>query len=183
MDHHSPKAAQAAVAAQRIAFVAAETDEAQAASVRLVKRYGEVAPEEASLIVALGGDGLMLETLHRFMDRDVPIFGMNCGSVGFLLNDYREDGLVERLGRAQTVALHPLRMIARTVGGRAVEALAINEVSLLRETRQAAKLSIAVDGVERLEELVCDGAIVATPAGSTAYNLSAHGPIIPLGTG
>lgn len=184
MDHHAERTAQSgATVSTRVAFAAADTPEAQAALARLTARYGEVAPEDASFIVALGGDGLMLETLHRFMDRKIPIFGMNCGSVGFLLNDYREEGLVERLARAQSVVLHPLRMIARTVDGRTFEALAINEVSLRRETRQAAKLSISIDGVERLGELVCDGALVSTPAGSTAYNLSAHGPIIPLGAG
>jgi NAD+ kinase len=183
-DHQSPPAQAAAqAAAHRVAFVAADTEEARDARARLVARYGDLPADEASLVVALGGDGLMLETLHRFMSRDVPIFGMNCGSVGFLLNEYREDGLVERLGRAQSVDLHPLRMIAHTMEGDIVEALAINEVSLLRETRQAAKLRITIDSVVRLDELICDGVLVSTPAGSTAYNLSAHGPIIPLGAG
>ncbi|MEQ8967741.1 MAG: NAD kinase [Azospirillaceae bacterium] len=166
-----------------IGFVAADTPEAGTAHAALVKRYGGVDPDAADVVVALGGDGLMLECLHRFMDRDVPIFGMNCGSVGFLLNRYREDGLVERLHGSQTVMLHPLRMRADTVDGEHVEALAINEVSLLRETRQTAKLRIQVDSIVRLSELICDGVLVATPAGSTAYNLSAHGPIIPLGAG
>ena len=163
------------------ALVAAETDEARAAAARLSADYKTVPPEEAEAIVALGGDGLMLETLHRFIDRGTPIYGMNCGSVGFLMNEYREDGLPERLAQAESVALHPLRMAAETVNGQRLDALAINEVSLLREERQAAKLRIAVDGVVRLEELVCDGALVSTPAGSTAYNLSAHGPIVPIG--
>lgn len=167
----------------RIGFVAAETAEADAARARLVARYGQVDPAAADVVVALGGDGLMLETLHGFLAQGTPIFGMNCGSVGFLLNEYRDDGLRERLARAEAVTLHPLRMVARTMDGSVDQALAINEVSLLRQTRQAAKLRILVDGVVRLDELICDGALVSTPAGSTAYNLSAHGPIIPLGAG
>lgn len=166
-----------------IAFVAAETAEARDACVRLSQRYGHRDPHEADVIVALGGDGFMLETLHRHMGLEVPVYGMNRGSVGFLLNEYREDGLIERVSRAEHVTLHPLRMVAVRCDGQRVEALAINEVSLLRETRQAAKLRIRVDGVVRMEELICDGALVSTPAGSTAYNLSAHGPIIPLGAG
>ena len=167
----------------KIGFVAADTDEASAAMDRLTDRYGQTPVDSADILVALGGDGLMLETLHRSLDRHIPIFGMNCGSVGFLLNEYREDGLTERLTAAERVTLHPLRMTAVTVDGAEHQALAINEVSLLRETRQAAKLSISIDGVERLVELICDGILVSTPAGSTAYNLSAHGPIIPLGAG
>ena len=166
-----------------IGFVAADTDEARAALDRLAARYGQASPDSADIIVALGGDGLMLETLHRSLDRQVPIFGMNCGSIGFLLNEYRENDLRARLAAAQRVTLHPLRMTAVTVDGKTHQALAINEVSLLRETRQAAKLSILIDGVERMQELICDGILVSTPAGSTAYNLSAHGPIIPLGAG
>jgi NAD+ kinase len=166
-----------------IAFVAAESEAAQAAMRRLEARYPHVDPEKADLVVALGGDGFMLETLHRFVGRRIPIYGMNRGTVGFLMNSFREHGLIERLSRAQKVVLHPLRMRARTGDGRQVEALAMNEVSLLRETRQAAKLRIRVDGKIRLEELACDGILLATPAGSTAYNLSAHGPIIPLGAG
>ncbi|TAN56906.1 MAG: NAD kinase [Magnetospirillum sp.] len=166
-----------------IAFVGAESDVAKAALDRLASRYPHVPPEEADLVVALGGDGFMLETLHRFIERRVPIYGMNRGSVGFLMNTFREHGLIERLSRAQTVILHPLRMRARTGSGEVVEALAMNEVSLLRETRQAAKLRIRIDGKIRLEELICDGILLSTPAGSTAYNLSAHGPIIPLGAG
>ncbi|MBI3446001.1 MAG: NAD kinase [Magnetospirillum sp.] len=166
-----------------IAFVAAETEAAKAALARLAARYPHVPPEEADLIVALGGDGFMLETLHRFVERHVPIYGMNRGSVGFLMNTFREHGLIERLSKAQQVILHPLRMVARTSGGEVIEALAMNEVSLLRETRQAAKLRIRIDGKIRMEELICDGILLSTPAGSTAYNLSAHGPIIPLGAG
>ena len=167
----------------RICFVASEAPEAQAARERLTSRYGACAEESARVIVALGGDGMILQALHGHLDNDVGIFGMNCGSVGFLMNDYEEDGLLERIAAAEQVVLHPLRMRAEDRSGRREEALAINEVSLLRETRQAAKLRISVDGVVRLDELICDGALVATPAGSTAYNLSAHGPIIPLQAG
>jgi len=166
-----------------IAFVGADSEAAKAALTRLMDRYPHVPPEEADLIIALGGDGFMLETLHRFIERRVPIYGMNRGSVGFLMNTFREHGLIERLSRAQKVTLHPLRMRARTGGGETVEALAMNEVSMLRETRQAAKLRIRVDGKIRLEELICDGLLLSTPAGSSAYNLSAHGPILPLGAG
>ncbi|MEQ9812957.1 MAG: NAD kinase [Azospirillaceae bacterium] len=166
-----------------IFFSSADTEEARQACRRLTERYGQCDPHDAALVVALGGDGHMLETLHRFMASGQPIYGMNCGSVGFLLNAFREDGLEERLSRAQAVTLHPLTMLASTGTGETVEAKAINEVSLLRETRQAAKLSIAIDGILRLPELICDGALVSTPAGSTAYNLSAHGPIIPMGSG
>jgi NAD+ kinase len=168
---------------RKIAFVAADNQPAKEALAELKKRYGQTAPANAQAIVALGGDGFMLETLHRHIRRGVPIYGMHRGSVGFLMNNYDGDGLLERLNAAERVSLRPLRMRARTRDGREKQALAINEVSLLRETRQAAKLRIAIDGVTRLEELICDGALVATPAGSTAYNLSAHGPIIPLGAG
>ena len=123
----------------------------------------------------------MLETLHHFMERGLPIYGMNCGTVGFLMNQYGENDLAERVAAAQAVTLHPLRMHADSVTGETTEALAINEVSLLRESRQAAKISISIDGVKRMDELICDGVMVATPAGSTAYNLSAHGPIVPIG--
>jgi NAD+ kinase len=167
----------------KIAFLAAEGEVAQTALARLTKRYKGASPGDADVVVVLGGDGFMLQTLHSLMGRNVPIFGMNRGSVGFLLNEYREDGLIERLQKAVRVTLHPLRMKATTVDGLTEEAVAINEVSLLRQTRQTAKLSIKVDGIERLPELTCDGVLVATPAGSTAYNLSAHGPIIPLGAG
>ena len=166
-----------------IAFVAAQTRQAQDAADRLRHRYGRIPPEQADVIVALGGDGLMLETLHRYLGRGVPIYGMNRGTVGFLMNAFRESDLPARLARAGIVALHPLKMEAVTVDGEEIRALAINEVSLLRATRQAARLRILVDGIERLPELICDGALLATPAGSTAYNLSAHGPIIPIGAG
>jgi NAD+ kinase len=165
---------------ERIAFVASDVAEAKSALDRLAARYGNAAPGEADAIVALGGDGLMLQTLHRFMRDRIPIFGMNRGSVGFLMNEYEEDRLLERLAEAETTLIHPLRMVATDAAGRKHRAAAFNEVSLLRQTYQAAKLSIAVDGKERLGELICDGVLVSTPAGSTAYNLSAHGPILPI---
>lgn len=166
-----------------IAFVAADTQPAQDALEDLKRVYPHTDPDDADVIVALGGDGFMLETLHRFLDRNVPIYGMNRGTVGFLMNEYAPDDLPKRLESTELAILHPLRMRAQTVDGTLHEALAINEVSLLRETRQAAKIKIFIDGVERQPLLVCDGALVATPAGSTAYNLSAHGPILPLGAG
>jgi len=145
-----------------------------------VALYGEADPETAEVIVALGGDGVMLECLHRVLGTPQPIFGMNCGSVGFLMNEYAEADLPGRLARAQGSILHPLRMHAITASGVVEEALALNEVALLRQLRQAAKIRISVDHRERLAELICDGVLISTPAGSTAYNLSAHGPIIPL---
>ena len=165
---------------KKIAFLASHADEAQTALRTLRHRYGHVPPQEAEVIVALGGDGFMLNTLHQTMDLDAPVYGMNRGTVGFLMNGYSEDDLVERLERAEEAVINPLRMHAETRDGQVVEALAINEVALLRETRQAAKIRIALDGNVRLEELVCDGVLVATPAGSTAYNYSAHGPILPI---
>ncbi len=166
-----------------IAFVASDAPAAQQALAELELRYGETPPEGAEVIVALGGDGFMLETLHRYMQRGVPIFGMHRGSVGFLMNGYDAKDLPERIARAAPVRIHPLAMCARDVRGVEHRALALNEVSLLRETRQTAKLRIAIDEVVRLDELLADGVLVATPVGSTAYNLSAHGPIIPLGAG
>lgn len=165
-----------------LAFVHAETEEAEAAAIRLKNLYPNVHPKDAEIIIALGGDGFMLETLHEQFGDGVSIFGMNRGTIGFLMNAYREDKLYERLTRSERVTLHPLKMEAKTTDGTPSQALAINEVALFRQSRQAAKLRIRIDGVTRLEELVCDGALVATPAGSTAYNLSAHGPILPLGT-
>ncbi len=167
----------------KVAIVAARGPRAQRALASLVERYGQDRPEDADIIVALGGDGFMLETLHRVIETGTPVYGMHRGTVGFLMNDYREKGLKERLQRAETVTLHPLRMSATTVDGNTEDQLAINEVSLLREQRQAAKIRIEVDGVMRIEELVCDGILLSTPAGSTAYNLSAHGPILPIGSG
>ncbi len=165
----------------RIHFLAARSEAARRARDELVTRYGHVPLSQAEVLVALGGDGFMLETLHTHMDRRLPIYGMNLGTVGFLLNSYRVEGLLERIARATPVDLHPLRMRARRLDGAIAESLGINEVSVFRETRQAAHLAIDIDGVCRMPELVCDGVLVATPAGSTAYNLSAHGPIIPLG--
>jgi len=165
---------------RNIAFVASETEEAQAAQRHLVARYGNAPPESAEVIVALGGDGLMLQTMHRYLNSRIPIYGMNRGSVGFLLNDYREDNLLERLDAAETTVIHPLRMTAYDGQHTKHEALAINEVSLFRQIYQATKLKISVDGKVRLDELICDGVLLSTPAGSTAYNLSAHGPILPI---
>ncbi len=164
----------------QLAFVGSETPEAQGALVALARRYGNVDLDAADVVVALGGDGLMLQTLHRLMGRDIPIYGMNKGSVGFLMNEYREDRLPERLAAAEINRIHPLQMLAIGCAGARHEALAINEVSLFRQTYQAAKLRIVIDGTTRMEELICDGALVATPAGSTAYNLSAYGPILPI---
>ena len=167
----------------RIAIVAAETEAAQLALEELRDLYPCVPPERAEIIIPLGGDGFMLESLHRFLSKGVRIFGMHRGSVGFLMNLYRADGLFERLAAAQPVLLHPLEMNAVCEQGTKCRALAFNEVSLLRESRQAAKFRVSVDGVVRIDELMADGILVATPVGSTAYNLSAHGPIIPLGAG
>ncbi len=163
-----------------LAFTASERPEAQASCERLVARYGAVKEAEADVIVALGGDGFMLETLHRNLARPTPVYGLNRGSVGFLMNDYDEDDLYARIAAAERTVIHPLQMDARVESGQVHSGLAINEVSLLRQTRQSAKLRITIDDKVRLEELTCDGCMVATPAGSTAYNLSAHGPIIPL---
>lgn len=166
--------------APRLAFVASDRPEAQEARERLIALYGAVREDEADVIIALGGDGFMLETLHTVMERRTPVFGMNRGSVGFLMNDYEEEGLLERLSDAGRAVIHPLQMDAWTETGQVHSGLAINEVSLLRQTRQSAKIRISVDDRVRLEELSCDGCLVSTAAGSTAYNLSAHGPIIPL---
>ena len=166
--------------APRLAFLASDRPEAVAARAALAARYGESAQDDADVLVALGGDGFMLETLRRDLARRRPIYGMNRGSVGFLMNDYAEDGLFERIAAAEKAVIHPLVMTARDAAGQRHEAIAINEVSLLRQTYQSAKLRILVDGKARMSELICDGILVATPAGSTAYNLSAHGPIIPL---
>ncbi len=165
-----------------IAFMASATDEAQAKLRSFRDRYGDAGFERADVIVALGGDGLMLQALHEHMHRAIPIYGMNCGSVGFLMNEFEEEALLERLDRAEGTTIYPLRMSAHHADGSEAKALAINEVSLLRETRQAAKIRISVDGKVRMSEMICDGILVSTPAGSTAYNLSAHGPIIPMGS-
>jgi NAD+ kinase len=170
---------------ERVGVVADVSPEAQKAKAELMAAYPSITDvththAAADVIVVLGGDGFMLQTLHRFIDRKTPLYGMNCGTIGFLLNHYAPQQLMERLEVARSVSLFPLSMYARCVGGREVEALAINEVSLFRESRQAAKIRITVDHVTRIEELVGDGVLVATPAGSTAYNFSAGGPIIPL---
>lgn len=145
----------------------------------LRQRYGDAGAAGCDIVVALGGDGFMLQTLHAFTKLAKPIYGMNRGTVGFLMNEYGQDGLVERLAAAEKAVIHPLRMTAHS-NSRMIEARAFNEVSLLRETRQAAKIRIMVDGKPRISELICDGVLVSTPVGSTAYNLSAHGPILPI---
>ena len=165
---------------EKICFVANEYEDAQAALEKLKTRYGHSDQNDAQVIVALGGDGFMLQTLHENMERDIPIYGLNFGSVGFLMNEFKENDLLNRLDKAESATIHPLIMAVKTAEGDELEALAINEVSLLRETRQTAKLKISVDGRVRMSELTCDGIIVSTPAGSTAYNLSAYGPIIPI---
>ncbi|MFZ5710850.1 MAG: NAD kinase [Pseudomonadota bacterium] len=164
-----------------IGFLANETDVAQEALRRLVALYGETPTRKARVIVALGGDGFMLQTLHQTEGMGIPVYGMNCGTIGFLMNEYEEAGLLGRLAAAEETVINPLAMTATAVDGSVHKALAINEVSLLRAGPQAAKLKISIDGKVRMDELVCDGALVATPAGSTAYNYSAHGPILPIG--
>jgi NAD+ kinase len=165
-----------------IHFVASPSEKARQALAGMEKRYGQEPLESANTIVALGGDGFMLRTLHRLLSAELPVYGMKLGEVGFLMNRYREDGLIERLAQAQGVELNPLRMVASTEAGNDSTALAINEVSLLRQTNQAAHIRVIVNDHVKVPALVCDGVMVATAAGSTAYNLSAHGPILPLGT-
>jgi NAD+ kinase len=165
---------------KNLAFVTSDMPEAKLAARHFAKIYGEVPPEQADVIVALGGDGLMLQTLHGFMGQGKPIYGINRGSVGFLMNEYRELDLLERINSAERSIIHPLLMQATDHEGHICEARAINEVSIFRQSYQAAKLSLSVDGRVRMPELVADGVLVATPAGSTAYNLSANGPILPL---
>ncbi len=167
---------------KRIAFLASEVPVAQTARTALVDRYGNCAPRDADVIVALGGDGFMLRTLHGTQHLDVPVYGMNRGTIGFLMNEYGESDLLDRLEEAEEEVINPLAMRAMDQSGQLHEALAINEVSMLRAGPQAAKLRITVDARLRLAELVCDGALVSTPAGSTAYNYSAHGPILPIGS-
>jgi NAD+ kinase len=165
---------------KQIAFVAAPTPEARDAYDKLTAQYGNSEPKSADVIVALGGDGLMLQTLHKFLNSSKPIYGMHRGTIGFLMNDFSVDGLLERIASAHITIIHPLLMQARDVEGRMHEHRAINEVSVFRQSAQAAHLRILVDGRERLHPLVADGALIATPAGSTAYNLSVQGPIIPI---
>jgi NAD+ kinase len=165
-----------------MALLASPAEAAQAAETMLRRRYAFVPMAEAELIVALGGDGFMLQTLHGTMDLDVPVYGMNCGTIGFLMNEYDPERLIERLNMAAEEVINPLSMRAEGPDGSIGRGLAINEVALLRAGPQAARLRISVDGKVRLPELVCDGALVCTPAGSTAYNYSAHGPILPIGS-
>ncbi len=166
----------------RIALLASPTAEAQTALSQLAARHGLHAPEDADVVVALGGDGFMLQTLHRHATAGKPVYGMKLGSVGFLMNHYHGDHLIERIDAAEPAVLRPLEMQAMTESGTTVGSLAYNEVSLLRQTRQAAHIAIDLNGKPRLDELICDGVMVATPAGSTAYNFSAQGPILPLGS-
>jgi NAD+ kinase len=161
-------------------FVASDSPDAQDALAVMRARHKDAGPKDADVIVALGGDGFMLQTLHKFVGTEKPIYGMNLGSIGFLMNVFREDGLEERLAAAERAVIHPLHMKAVTIDGTTREARAFNEVSLLRETRQAAKIRIVIDEKVRIVELICDGVLISTPAGSTAYNLSAHGPILPI---
>jgi len=168
---------------ESIALLADDHSPAQEAAGKLKAKYEFVSPDEADIIVALGGDGFMLATIHQYIEQKTPIYGMNLGSVGFLMNEFLETDLRERLLKSEPINLHALSMQAKTIEGTEHNALAINEVSLLRELRLAAKIRIIIDGVERMEELICDGVLISTSAGSTAYNLSAYGPIIPLGTG
>jgi NAD+ kinase len=165
---------------QKICVLGSQTPDAQAAVEDLRRRLGHVPPDEAEVIVALGGDGFMLQTLHAVMDLNVPVYGMNRGSVGFLMNDYVDAELPEKLEHARSATINPLRMVATDAMERKHVALAINEVALFRQTHQAAKIRVMVDGMVMLDELICDGILAATPAGSTAYNLSAHGPILPI---
>ncbi len=166
----------------RFAFLASIAEEAQAARSELVDLHGDHAPDEADVLVPLGGDGFMLQTLHRYGELGKPVYGMRQGTVGFLMNHYSAGQLIERVHAAKPSVLRPLEMMAETDSGARVRSLAYNEVSLLRQTRQAAHLSIDLHGQRRLDELICDGVLVATPAGSTAYNFSAGGPILPLDT-
>ena len=161
-------------------FVASDAPDAQAALTAMRTRHEDAGEKAADIIIALGGDGFMLQTLHRFLGSRKPIYGMNLGSVGFLMNEFQDEGLDARLAAAEPAHVHPLRMKATTTSGQSHDALAFNEVSLLRETRQAAKIRISVDDKVRIKELICDGVLICTPAGSTAYNLSAHGPILPI---
>lgn len=166
----------------KIAFMASEAEVAQTAWRHLSQQYGNADAADADIVVALGGDGFMLQTLQHVEPLGKPVYGMNCGTVGFLMNEYHEPQLLERLASAEEEVIHPLKMRSISPEGKITEAWAINEVSLLRAGPQAAKLRISIDGKVRMEELVCDGALLSTPAGSTAYNYSAHGPILPIGS-
>tara|TARA_Y100000590_G_scaffold470052_1_gene661618 strand:- start:535 stop:1293 length:759 start_codon:yes stop_codon:yes gene_type:complete len=166
----------------KICFVCYDNNKVVRTKNKLVKLYGNYSPKECDVIVALGGDGFFLRTIHKFKDLRKPFYGMNFGTVGFLMNKYEEKNLIKKLNNTQSVKIKPLIMKAKNQKNKNFKSLAFNEVSLIRKNHQAAKLSIKINGVIRMEELVCDGLMVSTPAGSTAYNLSAHGPIIPLGT-
>ena len=179
----SPRSAKTDLTSLGIGLLASNRELSQAAAAVLAQRYDFAEPESAETLVALGGDGFLLHTLHRILEGEcpnLPVFGMNRGTVGFLMNEWRLEDLAERLAQAKAIRVAPLEMRATTVGGETFVHAAINEVSLLRETRQTAKIEVLVDGRVVLPELVCDGVLVSTPAGSTAYNLSAHGPILPL---
>ncbi|MCX7554772.1 NAD kinase [Marinicella sp. S1101] len=166
----------------KLAFLASETNKSQNSLKQLIARYGQHEPLNADVIVVLGGDGFMLQCLHQFMYETIPVFGLRRGTVGFLMNDYDDKDLISRIQAAKETVLHPLKMLATTVAGKQEASLAINEVSLLRQTKQSAHIEILINGQSKIEKLVGDGVMVATPAGSTAYNLSAHGPVIPLGS-
>ncbi|MCW8870553.1 MAG: NAD kinase [Proteobacteria bacterium] len=166
----------------KIAFVASQSENAQKSLKQMVDRYGQANPDQADVIVVLGGDGFMLHSLHQYMYQKIPVFGLRRGTVGFLMNDYQSNNLVERIQQAKKTILHPLAMNAEKISGETFDSLAINEVSLLRQTKQSAHIEVKINGQTKIDNLVGDGVMVATPAGSTAYNLSAHGPVIPLGT-
>ena len=167
----------------KIHFSASGHDEAKLRFAQLTERYGQHPIEDAECIVALGGDGHMLNVLHETLERNLPVFGMNCGRLGFLMNHFASDKLIERIENAETAPIHPLRMSVSCADNSRHQELAVNEVSLIRQTHNAAHIRVEVDGKHQVEELVCDGILLATPVGSTAYNLSAHGPVVPLGAG
>lgn len=165
---------------EKLAFLSSDTPEAETAFNRLSEKYGNHPVEDADCVVALGGDGFLLRVFHDILNRNIPVYGMNCGSLGFLLNEYNSEDLLQRINNSQAVRIGALKMKTVAHDGSKDEALAFNEVSLYRETRQTAKIRVVVDDIIRMPELVCDGIMLSTPAGSTAYNFSAHGPIIPL---
>jgi NAD+ kinase len=167
---------------KQIAFLSSDAPAAKRALARMVKAYGNADLKSADVVVALGGDGHMLQTMHKMVSSGVPVYGMNRGTVGFLMNDFSEANLHQRLNEAELTTIHPLKMTAIDAHGKKHSGIAFNEVSLLRQRHQAAKIAIHIDGKQRLEELICDGLLLATPVGSTAYNLSAHGPILPIGS-
>ena len=168
------------MARQKLSFLAGKTPDSPQMREKLVDRYGDCSPDEADVIVAIGGDGFMLETLRAHMGGNKPIYGINCGTVGFLMNAKDVDGLGDKIENAEAAVIHPLTMTAKTIDGQTQTAKAINEVSLFRQTRQSARVNISINGQLRMESLICDGVLLSTPAGSTAYNLSAHGPILPI---